>query len=97
MRLIDADELMEWLKNVTITDGIEFETGFKQILLDIKNQPTAYDLEEVVKALEELSDKADEKRKTALSKFDWINVNKEQGRMSAFEEAIEIVRQGGVK
>lgn len=40
MRLIDADELIEFLKKVTITDGITFETGFKQILTDIKNQPT---------------------------------------------------------
>ena len=40
MRLIDADELIEFLKKVTITDGITFETGFKQILTDIKNQHT---------------------------------------------------------
>ena len=40
MRLIDADELIAFLKAVTVTNGITFNTGFKQILTDIQNQPT---------------------------------------------------------
>lgn len=40
MRLIDADELIEYLEKVTVTEGITFETGFKQILTDIRNQTT---------------------------------------------------------
>ena len=39
-RLTDVDELVEYLQYVTVTDGITFETGFKQILNDIKNAPT---------------------------------------------------------
>lgn len=31
---------IEWLKRVTVTDGITFETGFKQILTDIQNMPS---------------------------------------------------------
>lgn len=57
----------------------------------------AYDQEEVVKRMEELIDKADENRKSALSKLDYISVNNEHGRMSDFKDAIEIVRRGGVK
>ena len=40
--LISRSELIKWLKKVTVTDGITFETGFKQILTDIENQPTVY-------------------------------------------------------
>lgn len=39
MNLIDRDKLIDFLEKVTVTDGITFETGFKQILTDIKNQP----------------------------------------------------------
>ena len=38
--LISRSALIEYLKKVTVTEGITFETGFKQILTDIKNQPT---------------------------------------------------------
>lgn len=39
MNLIDRDKLIEYLEKVTVTDGITFETGFQQILTDIKNEP----------------------------------------------------------
>ena len=39
--LISRKETIEWLKKVTVTDGITFETGFKQILTDIKQMPSA--------------------------------------------------------
>lgn len=51
MRLIDADELITFLEDVTITDGITFETGFKQVIADIKDQPTAFDMDKVLNEL----------------------------------------------
>ena len=39
--LISRKDTIEWLKKVTVTDGITFETGFKQILTDIKQMPSA--------------------------------------------------------
>lgn len=39
--LISRKETIEWLKKVTVTDGITFETGFKQILVDIEQMPSA--------------------------------------------------------
>lgn len=36
---ISRADTIEWLKRVTVTDGITFETGFKQILTDIQNMP----------------------------------------------------------
>ena len=38
---ISRADTIEWLKRVTVTDGITFETGFKQILTDIQNMPSA--------------------------------------------------------
>lgn len=38
--LISRSALIEYLENVTVTEGITFETGYKQILVDIRNQPT---------------------------------------------------------
>jgi len=37
---ISRADTIEWLKRVTVTDGITFETGFKQILTDIQNMPS---------------------------------------------------------
>ena len=39
--LISRKDTIEWLKKVTVTDGITFETGFKQILVDIEQMPSA--------------------------------------------------------
>lgn len=99
-RLIDADELITFLEDVTITDGITFETGFKQIIADIKNQPTAFDVEKVIEELENL-------REVELRRPDicdelgngdgesQYNDGVSQGRYEAFIEAIEIVKRGG--
>lgn len=37
---ISRQETIEWLKRVTKTDGITFETGFKQIIHDIEQMPS---------------------------------------------------------
>ena len=37
---ISRKDTIEWLKKVTVTDGITFETGFKQILHDIEQMPS---------------------------------------------------------
>lgn len=37
---ISRKETIEWLKKVTVTDGITFKTGFEQILYDIEQMPS---------------------------------------------------------
>lgn len=37
---ISRKDTIDWLKQVTVTDGITFETGFKQILHDIEQMPS---------------------------------------------------------
>ena len=36
---ISRKDTIKWLKKVTVTDGITFKTGFKQILHDIEQMP----------------------------------------------------------
>lgn len=37
---ISRKDTIEWLKKVTVTDGITFKTGFEQILYDIEQMPS---------------------------------------------------------
>ena len=50
--LISRSELIDYLEKVTVTDGITFETGFKQILTDINNAPTIDAVPVVWKSIE---------------------------------------------
>lgn len=51
MRLIDADALVEWMEHGAwdweTVNGIETKTALRQVISDIKNQPTA-DVQEVI-------------------------------------------------
>ena len=37
---VSRKDTIAWLKKVTVTDGITFETGFKQIIRDIEQMPS---------------------------------------------------------
>ena len=37
---ISRKDTIEWLKKVTVTEGIAFKTGFEQILYDIEQMPS---------------------------------------------------------
>lgn len=87
--MIDVDDLIRYLKLVTVTDGITFETGFKQILTDIKNQPTAYDVDKVVA---ELKHYEDEISKTYVNGF--ISAKDYHLRMSTITACLVIVTKG---
>lgn len=88
MRLIDADELkqelyQEWFLDILLTQQGK-EDMFRVLAEKIDNQPTAYDLDEVLKQLE------DEKSHISLLD-DELEVYK-----SAIDDAIEIVKAGGM-
>lgn len=92
MRLIDADELLQEFEietNIHTNNDCGFWhwTGIKAM---IKRQPTAFDIEEVVKELEGLKTEYKEG-------WDEGNHEDDYGAYFAIENAIEIVRQGGVK
>ena len=81
-RLIDADKLLEELKQyhpLSISHGI---------LSDIEYFPTAYDVEKMVKILEEKAINCQNNVKYYGEKAEWMS--------KAYRDAIEVVK-GGVK
>lgn len=83
MRLIDADELIKYIKIWEI--GTSISSGQKEFIDCIDNQPTAFDVDEVVQQLEMLiEDKCSE------SGDDWYTAQ-------CLNEAVEIVKGGGAE
>ena len=80
MRLIDADELINQGYEIVV-DGWQYDTCNKSI--DIDTIPTAYDVDKVVKELE-------------TNKQNALEVEESIKEYNVWNEAIEIVKQGGV-
>ena len=81
-RLIDADKLLEELREyhpLSISYGI---------LSDIEYFPTAYDIEKIVKVLEEKANNSQNNAKYYGEKAEWMS--------KAYRDAIEVVK-GGAK
>ena len=104
MRLIDADMLIEEIEKIaleveqqtqgrrngkTLAQGILF--GFGAMRKTVLEQPTAYEPENIVKELEKLADKANDKilEDVALRLY-------YDGYEDAMRTAVEIVKGGGV-
>ena len=85
MRLIDADELINQGYEIVV-DGLQYDTCNKSI--DIDNIPTAYDVDKVVEEFERIR----AKKTCNKEKCD----TKEICRICVVDDAIEIVKQGGV-
>ena len=82
MRLIDADKLLEELRQyhpLSISYGI---------LSDIEYFPAAYDIEEIVKVLEKKANNCQNNVKYYGEKAEWMS--------KAYRDAIEVVK-GGTK
>lgn len=84
MRLIDADKLKKDLKSVTLSNGTLVNTNTVLLLLD--KYPTAYDVDKVVKEINEWT----------------FNANIDVGDRTVMnhnlivrDTAIEIIKQGG--
>lgn len=96
MRLIDADLLKEriakWLKpsKPDETEMIEVTDALVSTMMEIDEQPTAFDLDKVVEQLETKETRATELKKKYISEYF-------KGKADAFEFAIKIVKEGGVE
>lgn len=82
MRLIDADALKKDLKSVTLSNGTLVNTN--AVLYLLEEYPTAYDVDVVVKQLEELRKECED----PLQEYD---------PNYFIDKAIEIVKGGGVE
>ena len=94
MRLIDADALKKDLKSVTLSNGTLVNTN--AVLYLLEEYPTAYDVDVVVKQLEEEKNlhkrmiKYEQKNGTVTEEF------QARRAVEVLERAIEIVKGGGV-
>ena len=82
MRLIDADALIKNLSYLYTKNHIPVDMRAKEILTTIMEQPTAYDIDKVVERLE-------------LHSFE-LGTDTIPVHYVRLNEAIEIVKQGGV-
>ena len=82
-RLIDADELIKYIKIWEI--GTSISSDQKEFIDCIDRQPTAFDADKVVEQLEMLIED-----KTSESGDDWYTAE-------CLNEAVDIVKGGGVE
>ena len=88
MRLIDADTLIKDLSYLYTKNHIPVDMRAKETLSKIMEQPTAYDADKVAEELKRIR----EKKTCNKEKCD----TKEICRICVVDDAIEIVKQGGV-
>lgn len=92
MRLIDADELIEYIKIWEI--GTSISSDQKEFIDCINNQPTALDADKVVEQLKEL------KMRYFLTIANTGDVDKDcayKNIANTIDRAIEIIKGGGVE
>jgi len=87
-RLIDADELIKYIKIWEI--GTSISSDQKEFIDCVNNQPTAFDLDKVVEQLEKLADEANDKILEAGGLQLYYD-----GYEDAMRTAVEIVKGGG--
>ena len=87
-RLIDADELIKYIKIWEI--GTSISSDQNEFIDCVNNQPTAFDVDKFVEQLET--------RKTRAAALQEENTSEYfEGETDAFEFAIKIVKEGGVE
>ena len=105
MRLIDADALIKNLSYLYTKNHIPIDMRAKEILTTIMEQPTAYDVDKVVEELKII--KEDALAEYNIGEYNLDNnignsiaenyrKDMNEGKCFAYDEAIEIVKQGGV-
>lgn len=103
-RLIDADLLMrkceKWLKPKAPDEDemVSLEDIAVSMLMEIEEQPTAYDVEKVIHELQNLRMDIFEKVKKGYPTEtieDYFNCGEMAGKSNAYRDAIEIVKRGG--
>jgi hypothetical protein len=96
-RLIDADLLMrkceKWLKPKAPDEDemVSLTNIAVSMLMEIEEQPTAFDVEKVIEKLQVLSDKADDD--IAVCEADTCQYY--DGYGDGLDRAIEIIKRGG--
>ena len=100
-RLIDADALIDVLKNRATNEAIMgYMTAYdvtNSIIDEVEEQPTAYDVEKVVEELERQAEQERNRGFECEQKGYSAMADKHYGKYCSYEYATEIVRKGGVE
>lgn len=97
-RLIDADDLIEYIKIWEI--GMSIDSDQKEFINCINRQPTVFDVDEVLRQLKDIKDKkyaACTDQKCGYCRYSCTCSCGDKADKLALECAIEIVKGGGVK
>ena len=105
MRLIDADALIKNLSYLYTKNHIPVDMRAKEILTTIMEQPTAYNIDKVVEEIKTLKEEAlgeynmgeynlDNNIGNSISENYRKDMN--EGKCFAYDDAIEIIKQGDV-
>lgn len=98
MRLIDADELIKYIKIWEI--GTSISSDQKEFVDCINRQPTAFDVDKVVEQLEDIKRKKYRACQDVICedcKYSEDCCDGDESDKLALEKAIEIVKSGGVE
>lgn len=98
MRLIDADELIKYIKIWEI--GTSISSDQKEFIDCVNNQPTAFDVDKVVEQIESIKEKEQGACTDEQCRFCEYFNDCWDGDMCdklALDKAIEIVKEGGVE
>lgn len=90
MKLIDADELIKYIKIYEI--GTSISSDQKEFIDCVNEQPTAFDVNKIVEQLEKLADEANDKILEAGGLQLYYD-----GYEDAMRTAVEIVKGGGIE
>lgn len=90
MRLIDANELINYIKSWGIGEGVG--DSQRSFINSVNKQPTAYDVDKVLEQLYRISDEEEDKISVCEEEFCLYH----DGFSDGVDEAIEIVKGGVV-
>lgn len=88
MRLIDADELIKYIKIWEIGNSISSDQ--KEFIDCVNRQFTVFDVDKVIERLETKKTRATESKRKYISEYF-------KGKADGLEFAIKIVKEGGVE
>jgi LPS O-antigen subunit length determinant protein (WzzB/FepE family) len=96
VRLIDADELLKHF-HYGEYDTEHDKAWVSTVRRIIKEQPTAYDVDEVICDLQDEIAVANDARSESISNMNGVSQGYYEDLIVAFKQAIEIVKRGGIE
>lgn len=99
MRLIDADRIKQSVMNEMLKAKLNSPVYYalECVIADIDNQPTAYDVDKVVKQLEEDAKYFQSEADGLAQVGNWGTATELQGKAAAYRDAVKTVKSGGIE